>query len=571
MSIPFAYAIGLAVVLIARELFFVLPGSGSLGGALLGAPLLLVPALLSWLAIRRAHRLGGFDWWARLLARAAPASLPTSYVVMLVPCGYLDSIDALAGDSHGLSIVLLLLPLFVAEVTRLVVEARSASADEALAGAVQLRGRLAFVLVFTMPWIALGVLGDLLRGHRATYAFFVGSSAGLTLGALAFVLVMGVALPLVFRVLFGLRSDLPESIADELRSTAAALGFPGRAVLWLDSGLRHVNALLLGPMPWPRYLVLTDGLMAALDLHALRGVVAHEVGHAQAGHPALLLTLFVVTPLLAANVVQQFEPEHVGDLWTIGGGAVALLVGWWVLRRVAHRFEHEADVLSAIALGGAEPCISALQRVGQVVHNEPERASMLHPSESDRLNVLRRFAADPAYRARFTLRGVRLRHAIVAVVGIAALGAMWTWYENWQFEKAAQRFYVGDFAGAKQQVDLVGTNVPGSQWRWWDDFRQELDAAIAVAGDGGDWETVRPRLAAEGWRRGLEVLQREDPIVARPWFALATEDAERSPLRRSVLLYCQAARDHDTERMAVLRAHIAALGGPLELQQALAR
>ena len=48
-----------------------------------------------------------------------------------------------------------------------------------------------------------------------------------------------------------------------------------------------------------------------------------------------------------------------------------------MLRAVAHRFEHEADVLSAIALGGAEPCIRALVRVGQVVQQEPERASLL--------------------------------------------------------------------------------------------------------------------------------------------------------------------------------------------------
>ncbi len=570
MNVPFAYALGLAVVLLARELFFVLPGSGHVALALAGTPLLAVPALLTWLAVRRVERVGSVDRLARLLARMAPASLPAAYVTLLVPCGYLDVIDTWAGDSHTLGIALLLLPLLAAEIARLMLEARGGGED-AVVEARQLRSRIAFVGVFTMPWIVLGVCGDALHGHRASYAFFVGTSAGLTLGAIAFVFVMGVALPLGFRLLFGLRGDLPVSIGDEVRRTAAALGFPGRAVLWLDSGMRHVNALLLGPLPWPRYLVLTDGLMAALDLHALRGVVAHEVGHAQAGHPALLLTLFVVTPLLLANVAQQVEPEHLGQVWVLAGGAALLLVGWRALRRVAHRFEHEADVLSAIALGGAEPCISALQRVGQVVQQEPERASMLHPSESDRIRLLRRFATDQEFRARFTLRGVRLRHAIVGVLSLAALGALWTWYENWPFERAAHRFFIGDFAGARQQVEAVGTDVPGNQWQWWQSFRQDLDAAIAIAGDGGDWEALRPRLAAEGWQRGLEVIQRVGPVDARCWFAMATEDAERSPLRRSVLLYCEAVRDGDLERIALLRRHIFALGCPAELQQVLVR
>src|SRR5690606_34326408 len=116
--------------------------------------------------------------------------------------------------------------------------------------------------------------------------------AGTTVGLLATLLVLPVLLPLLFRCVLPVQRKLPSHVDADVRTTAERLGFPPRGILLLLSGLRAVNAGLVGPLPWPRYLVLTDGITAYLDRIALRGVVAHEVGHARAGHPALLLLVF---------------------------------------------------------------------------------------------------------------------------------------------------------------------------------------------------------------------------------------------------------------------------------------
>ena len=71
--------------------------------------------------------------------------------------------------------------------------------------------------------------------------------------------------------------------------------------------------------------------------------------------------------LLFASALPAFDVEALGDGALIAIGVVVCGLAVLALRRVSHRFEHEADVLSAIALGGAEPCIRALQRVGQAV------------------------------------------------------------------------------------------------------------------------------------------------------------------------------------------------------------
>ena len=236
-------------------------------------------------------------------------------------------------------------------------------------------------------------------------------------------------------------------------------------------------------------------------------------------------------------------------------GGVALLL----LRGVAHRFEHEADVLSSMALGGAEPCIRALQRVGKVIQQEPEKGSLLHPSESRRVHLLREFAANPQFRARFTIRGLRLRRAIGVCLLLSASVAGWSWYAAWPLEKAAMHFHLGDFKAARAQVEVVGNEVPPWRWEWWEQFRENLAAATSVAGDGGDWESIRPQLAREGWERGVASLLEEGPAMARRWFALAVEAPGREPLRESLLLYCEAATSNDEPRMAEIAAHMRTL------------
>ena len=147
----------------------------------------------------------------------------------------------------------------------------------------------------------------------------------------------------------------------------------------------------------------------------------------------------------------------------------------------------------------------------------------------------------------------------------------WSWYRAWPYERAAHRFYNGDLAGARAQADVVGVDVPAGQWEWWQHFRQDLDAAQAIAGAGGEWEQLQPRLAAEGWRRGIEVLVSDGPAAARPWMSLATEDEARSPLRRCVLLFCEAAVNADLEGMDAAAAQVRALGVPTELASVFAQ
>ena len=98
---------------------------------------------------------------------------------------------------------------------------------------------------------------------------------------------------------------------------------------------------------------------------------------------------------------------------------------------MCHRFEFEADQLSAEALGGASYCVQALHRVGELSPRTVHRSSFRHPSESRRIRHLYACEQDPAYRARFWRRGRWLRRIIGAAIAVAVALCVCTVTCNW--------------------------------------------------------------------------------------------------------------------------------------------
>ncbi|HIE72501.1 MAG TPA: hypothetical protein EYP98_21375 [Planctomycetes bacterium] len=155
--------------------------------------------------------------------------------------------------------------------------------------------------------------------------------------------------PRWFRIAFGVISTLPEPTGTILRKTATMLGFSPKRVFLLPTGMRSINAMMVGPLPVGRLLCLTDGLVSALDSSSLTGVLAHEVGHARMGHPGLLMLLAVVVPLMMLSPLRLLDVEEIDVTLQAVAILLIMLVLWFGLRTLARRFEHEADVSSVRA------------------------------------------------------------------------------------------------------------------------------------------------------------------------------------------------------------------------------
>jgi Zn-dependent protease with chaperone function len=501
----------------------------------------------------------------RSLARLLPLSVPATYAAM-VHFGDLRGFAASWAESSALAfMVATLTPLLALEVGYRRGEQQAAAAASRAGVALPMpAGRLAIVWLVVLPIGVIAALADVTRSHRGLHVFLTSTALGHLCGWIAAVLLLSMTLPLLFVWLLPTTRRLPPNVAGEVHATARALGFSPRQVLALRTDLRVANAALVGPLPWPRYLVLTDALMALLDPFALRGVVAHEVGHARAGHPGLLLVAFVLVPLLCYHALWLWLHDAPTTTAIVAGGAL-LVLAVFALRLLAHRFEYEADQMSAAALGGALPCIEALRRVGQLAARATDRGSLRHPADQRRIAQLQRWEEDAGERARFARRGRLVRWFIAAVALLAVVGSAWAQLRVWPIDRVLLAHYTGDFPQARARLAELPPTLPPTMTKLVDELRAEVDAASALVPQGGSWDAVRDRLAEGGLEHGAKLLRDHDAKSALPWLSLALSRPSSDPWRQMLYLIASAAAKGDAQRLDRLRQHLASLQPPTEV------
>ncbi len=589
MTLSLPLLAGLLVVLANRELLPELPGSGTFARWAAFALLLAVPSLLALAAARSARKalVTGRRSLVppRALLRLSAVATPLAVHALFAAGHFGDRIDAWAWNSHLGRIVLAVLPVYVAELPRLwwstgahvsceigehLVNPGPIAPDLLPRGRdlrAVVRSRLGWPLLVAMPLVLLGASLDLLQLHREAYVFVLATSPGVAIGSLALLVVAVCALPVWFRIVFAVRA-LPEPCRTRMREVAKALGFPPSRVLMLPTGMRALNAMLVGPLPVGRCLCLTDGLVRELDVDSLAGVVAHEVGHAKMGHPALLIAMVGILPLASLVPLRLLDPDRLDWSMQVLSALAAAAALWFVVRTLAHRFEHEADVVSVQALG-AGPVTRALMAVTRLAIPVPHafvgRLLSLHPDETNRWRTMRRYENEPAFRAAFDRQGRRWRRAILAALLLVAVMAAWVWRADWPLEHVVWRLHAGDHAGARQLADGIG-DVPPHWQDSWPLVREDLDAATALAPGARDWADARALLAGTAWQRGETVLLASGPAVARPWFALGLGAIDApSDLQRATYAYCKAAAADDPDRMREIAEVVRRLDVPPHL------
>jgi len=587
LSLPFPFLAGLLVVVGHRELGDVLPGEGVVDDLVWTACLLLSPWALATVARAATQRslttarppaLSPIAL-LRLSALATPLAL---HALFALGC-YGDWIDRFAPESSTLRTALALFPLYLAELPRLTAASMAEAllevryqqrAEYAVMPALlpqprdvwpTVRLRFGWPLLAWMPAMLFGVGVDLLALWRPAYVFVMVTAAGLSLGAMAFLLATAALMPFWFRFAFGVRRGIPEPAGSALRETAARLGFSPRRLFVLPTGMRAVNAMMVGPLPIGRLLCFTDGLIEALDPRSLTGVLAHEVGHARMGHPGLLTMLGFVVPVMLLSPLRWVDSDA-GDPLVL---AAVMLAGafavWLAIRALARRFEYEADIASVQVLG-AEPCTRALMTV--VRRTLPaegklrSRLASLHPDERARMETMRRYELEPEFRQRFDRATTRVRAGLFVTVACAFAFGAWSWVVDWPRESVFVRFYSGDFVGARRSLDELG-EVPEPVREAMQRVRLQLDAADQLATGLQDWDSVEEALVPAAWARGEQVLLDEGPAAAYPWLALAvTVTPSPSTVEYAIYAFCEAAAEQDPDRMLRAARAVLRLGVP---------
>jgi STE24 endopeptidase len=246
----------------------------------------------------------------------------------------------------------------------------------------------------------------------------------------------------LMRLLLGW-TPLPASpLRDRLRQVARRLSFRCSDILVWNTHNTMATALLVGPLPFLRYVVLTDRLIANLEAEELEAVFGHEVGHVKHNHMFVYFSLLlasVVLLLAGWNVV--LEGIHFAFLQH-GLATVFPDASWWgasfswlihvpflmalatyvylVFGFLSRDGERQADLFACRAVS-FPAFLAALERV-RVLNGLPSRskgwfAAWRHPSIGDRIDFLEKMQQFPWLELRFQQKLNLMRGGMAAALG----------------------------------------------------------------------------------------------------------------------------------------------------------
>ena len=164
-----------------------------------------------------------------------------------------------------------------------------------------IRGHLSFSSAILIPWLLVSFFSDLLQVLKMP-AFLKGDAGQFLLLGFVLSLFILFAPPLVVR-LWGCRTLAEGPTRAELEDFCARQRFTiGNFMLWPLFGGEMLTAGIMGILPRLRYILITKGLLALLDMEELKAVVSHEMGHVRLLHLPLYLLFFLSYALLTYSL-----------------------------------------------------------------------------------------------------------------------------------------------------------------------------------------------------------------------------------------------------------------------------
>lgn len=239
-------------------------------------------------------------------------------------------------------------------------------------------------------------------------------------GVLLALLFVGQAL--LLRVLLNLKPLPPGPLRERLEQTARRLHFHHADILVWDTHDTLATALLSGPVPLFRYVVLSDRLIHYMDEEEVEAVFGHEVGHVKHHHMFFYLGFLIASLLILTAVwhlaVEQISQEQLAawlQTWTpwLPSPDVLLLFpmlflltlyifivfGW-----LSRQCERQADLYACRAVS-YPAFLSALEKVAWLNGMSRDRPGWLsswrHGTIAQRIDFLLATVASPRLAQRF--------------------------------------------------------------------------------------------------------------------------------------------------------------------------
>ena len=284
-------------------------------------------------------------------------------------------------------------------------------------------------------------------------------------------------MPWVVRLVLGLR-PLPDSpLRDRLVACGQRLKFRAGDILVWDTRGAVANAMVVGIVPWIRFVVFTDRLLTEMSPDEVEAVFGHEVGHVKHRHMLYYLAFFVgslvVLMQLWDGAFRSFFSNDGGqalglreaiaylalrqDLFSLSLLAIVGVYIFLVFGFLSRRCERQADVYACrtvscsksectghelaarapqargLCATGIRTFIQALEKVAILNGISREHPGWLqswqHSTIAHRVDFLERLIQDRQVDARFQRALAAWKWCSLIVLGavLFLLGQKWGW------------------------------------------------------------------------------------------------------------------------------------------------
>jgi STE24 endopeptidase len=182
--------------------------------------------------------------------------------------------------------------------------------------AFQLRQKLALV------FIPVGLMIVHKEVYRQLPVAWQQWTLGANVGGMVGLLTIFVGMPLIVRLVLGLK-PLPEGpLRQRLLAAARRLNFRCSDILLWNTRNGMANAMVVGLLPWLRYVVFTDRLLEEFPEEEVEAVFGHEVGHIKHLHMPYYLGFLAVS----VAVLSIASEEYLGAFIKDAGDGLAVLL-----------------------------------------------------------------------------------------------------------------------------------------------------------------------------------------------------------------------------------------------------
>ncbi|HTU20198.1 MAG TPA: M48 family metallopeptidase [Gemmataceae bacterium] len=315
----------------------------------------------------------------------------------------------------------------------------------------QLRQKLALVF---LPVLLLLIQKELQRLFPAAWQSW---QKAVNFLGIAAVLIVFAAMPWIVRLVLGLKPLPAGPLRQRLEGSARRLRFRCANILVWNTRNGMANAMVIGILPWVRYVVFTDRLLEDFTPDEIEAVFGHEVGHIRHHHMLYYFTFLTASVIVLGWLIIDVVGSHTGAELRDPSDHQRTFISEFMLVTVllayifvvfgflSRRCERQADVFGCRAVSCPSPScrghddeddlsqrgrglcptgintfIRALEKVALVNGISRDRPGFLqswqHATIGRRIEFLQSMLLDPAVERRFQRRVFLLKSLLLIVL-----------------------------------------------------------------------------------------------------------------------------------------------------------